>query len=82
MAILRLMLSYGTLPKLRGKKKIDPGVVVTITVDDIPVERSNGLQCQKIRLLCSKRNPAVVAADDDDVPVKEAKVRIYFRIKI
>ena len=68
MAILRLMLSYGTLPKLPGREKLYPVVVVTIAVDDFPVEISNRLQYQKIRMLLP-----VVAAADDDVPVERSK---------
>ena len=76
-AILRLMLSYGPLPKLPGLKR-DPVAVVRAAVDDSLAERSksaNGLQYQKIRLLCSKRNPAVlvVAGADDDIPVERSK---------
>ena len=74
-AILRLMLSYGPLPKLPGQKKRVPVAVVAVAVDDSLAERSksaNGLQYQKIRLLCSKGNLAVVAADDD-VPVERTK---------
>ena len=78
MVIPRLMLSYGTLPKLPVQKKSVPVVVVAVAVDDSLAERSksaNGLQYQKIRLLCSKRNPAVpvVAAADDDIPVERSK---------
>ena len=105
MAILRLMLSYGILPKPPGRKKIDPVVVVTkIAVDDSLAERSNGLQYQKIRmlpphpmmdlvlvrpilsdsplplrlqkLLRSKRNPVVIAADDD-IPVERSRYFLH-----
>ena len=68
-AILRLMLSYGPMPTLPGLKR-DPVVVVAVAVDDSLAERSSGLQYQKIRLLCSKTNPVVVAAFDDDIPVE------------